>query len=389
MSDRFAKVVVPAAATRALLGLVAVGLAAFGLGLYTTPHRAWASLLGASYLLLELSLAALFFIAIHYVTGAKWHVTIRRVPEAMALLLPLGAVGLLVVLVAHPSLYPWFLDPPEAPRALLLRRVWLSRPFFLARSVAYLACWALFAVSLVRRSYRQDDSGDPALTDRNVAVSAWFLVALGLTLVPASFDWIMSLEPEWYSTIFGFYDFAGMFLSGLAAIIVLVLWVRRLAAAHFTVGDNQLRDLGTLLFAFSTFWAYIWFCQYMLIWYANLPEETSYFVTRQHNAWGVLFLLNPALNWGVPFLVLLSRDAKRRPARLLVAAGSVLGGRLLDVYLAIVPGFAPAPTAGVPEIGLALGGMALFTLAFFQMLQRAPLVPRHDPSGSTGRASEH
>jgi hypothetical protein len=329
--------------------------------------------------MLELSLAAVFFLAVHYVAGAKWHTAIRRVPEAMALVLPIGAVGLLMVLLAHPSLYPWFVSPPTAERALAFKRVWLSRPFFLARAVLYLACWTFFARSLVRTSYRQDRDAHAVGSDRNVATSARFLVVLALTLVPASFDWIMSLEPVWYSTIFGFYDFAGMFLTGLAAMIVLVVWVRQLAAGRFTVSGDQFKDLGTLLFAFSTFWAYIWFCQYMLIWYGNLPEETSYFVVRQREAWGVLFLLNLALNWAVPFLLLLSRDAKTRPPRLLAASAAVLAGRFVDLYLAIAPGVAPSPIAGLPEVGLTLGALGLFTLAFFQVLQRAPLVPVHDP----------
>src|SRR5262249_27321787 len=249
-------------------------------------------------------------------------------------------------------------------------RVWLSRPFFLARAVAYLACWTLFARLLTGTS-RTRLAGANA-SGRQITLSAGFLVILALTLVPASFDWIMSLEPEWYSTIFGFYDFAGMFLSGLAAIVVLMLWMRRVARDRITVTDDQLHDLGTLLFAFSIFWAYIWFCQYMLIWYGNLPEETAYFVTRQRETWGVLFVLNLGLNWAVPFVVLLTRAAKRRPSSLLLAAGGIIAGRFVDLYLAIAPGITAAPAAGVPEIGLTIGAIALFTLVFLRAFDRAP-----------------
>ena len=370
----------PRAVTRVLKVLVMFGAVALGVGLYRSPDRAWANMLLSGYFMLELSLGAMFFLAVHSVSGATWHVAFRRVPEAMARVLPLGAIALLVVLQVHPSLYP-FASQPAATGVDTFRDVWFQRRFFLTRSVVYLACWTAFAVALVRTSHRQDAEGDPALIRRSVRLSAGFLVALAVTFVPASIDWLMSLEPGWYSTIFGFYAFAGMFLAALAAIVILVVSIHCLAPASFTVTPGHLHDLGKLLFAFSTFWMYLWFCQYMLIWYGNIPEETAYFVKRQQGPWASLFLLNPILNWGAPFVLLLSQRAKKTASVLVLAATVIVTGNLLDLYLAVLPRFlGPTPALGLLEIGLPAAAIGLFALAVFHVLGRAPLVPVRDPS---------
>jgi hypothetical protein len=372
----------PDGVVRLLKALVAIGGVTFFAGLFLAPRRIWPDLLMASYFLLELSLAGIFFVALHYVTGASWNVALRRIPEAMAVVLPVGAAGMAAVLLLHPGLYPWFGvtslggDPANAG----FKSLWLNRPCFLARSAVYIASWFAFATAIVRTSRRQDLNGDLSLTRRNARLSAGFLVVFGVTLCLASFDWIMSLEPRWSSTIFGIYDFASLFLGGLAALVILVVLVGRLAPTQFLVTEAHMHDLGKLLFAFSTFWAYIWFCQYMLIWYANIPEETAYFVERQHGFWGPLFLLNLLLNWGVPFLALMPVRAKKSANVLLKVALVILLGRWLDLYLRIVPPFAGSkPVLGVWEISLTAGAVGLFVLLFFQALQKAPLVPLKDP----------
>lgn len=376
MSAETPSVSLPRAVSGGLLALVAVGVIAAGVGLSRDAQRAWADLLLASYLFVEWALAAVFFIAVLHVSGAVWHTGIRRVPEAMARLLPVGAVGLLLVLILRPELYPWTSQPASGDRVMAFREAWLSRPFFLARSAAYLAVWTAFAMSIVGTSYRQDRGDQPALARRMTRLSAGFLVVLALTLVPASFDWVMSIEPRWYSTIFGFYDFASMFLGGLAAIAILVMWTGRLVPGTFVVSVHHRHDLGTLLFGFSTFWAYIWFCQFMLIWYGNIPEETAYFLDRLHGGWASLFWLNLGLNWVVPFVLLISASAKRRPGLLLAAAIAVCAGRLLDLFLSILPRFVGAHVSfSLTEAGIVAGAAGLFVWLFFRGLGAAPLVP--------------
>ena len=365
-----------------LIGLAAVGAIVAGVGAALAPDRMWASWLLVSYYAIGLGLSGLCFVAIHYTTGASWSVAIRRVPEAIAGTLPFAVALLAVVFAARPQLYAWTSGSLGAPAdgALAFKRVWLSWPFFLMRAAVYSLVWIVFAMAISRGSRRQDDDGDARWTRANVRLSAAFLGVFAVTFTLASFDWIMSLEPTWYSTIFGLYNFAGLFLSGLAALIVVALWLARAGPLQHVLNDEHLHDLGKLLFAFSVFWMYIWFSQYMLIWYTNIPEETSYFIRRVHGPWLVLFVANLVLNWLVPFAVLLRRDTKRQRRMLGRVAAIVLVGRWLDVYLMIFPTVVgDAPRIGVWEIGLTAGAIGCFGLVLARILKGAPAVPLADP----------
>jgi hypothetical protein len=402
--------------------LALLGGGALLYGFLQDAERAWPNLLLVSFYLLGLGLGALVFVALQYVTGAGWSVGLRRVPEAMAAILPVAALGLAVVFLASPGLYPWARSTTEtevssqeaaiqarsasdrtaplvagAPGwyagahalpgrggplrpAPPLRRAWFTEPFFLARGAVYLAGWLLLGMALVRNSRRQDQDGDPRDTRKNVRLSAAFLVVFGVTFWLASTDWIMSLEPEWSSTIFAVYQFAGVFLSGLAAIIVLAAWLRLLGPFCQVFTRQHAHDLGKLLFGFSTFWMYLWFCQYMLIWYVNNPEETAYFTRRLDGAWRPLFFLNLVLNWGIPFVVLLPRATKQRFGILAAVSLVILAGRWLDLYLGILPYFGePAAETVAWEFGLMLGAAGLFGLVFFAALRKSALIPVGDP----------
>jgi hypothetical protein len=368
---------VPPSVTRLVHVFGLLGAATLVAGAALAPARTWANVLLVSYLLLGMGLAATVFIAFTYVTGSGWSVALRRVPEAMTSLLPFGAAGLAVVMLFHRSLFPWI---GEHEQLTGFRHVWLDYRFFLARAAVYVGTWLLFTRLIVRNSRLQDSDGDPARTVRNARISAGFLVAFAVTFSLASFDWIMSLTPEWSSAIFGMYNFAGMFSGGLAAIILLVLWMERLGPLQGVLNEEHLHDLGKMLFAFTTFWMYIWFSQYMLIWYAHIPEETAYFVPRLHGNWEPLFLLNLFLNWVVPFLALLNRSAKRSRSLLAKIALVVLAGRWLDLYLMILPSVTShSPAFGAWEIGPVLGGIALFLAVFFRASRTAAPVPLRDP----------
>ena len=350
-------------------------------GVVAGVDRAWAAWLVTSLYVLGLGLGGLFFVALLYVTGSSWGVALRRVPEAMTAALPVAGLAVLALLLVRPGAYPWTHAADHDAGALAaFKSVWLSYPFFLARAVAYVGLWVVLSRALVAGSRRQDDDADPAHSARNVRLSAGGLVVFAVTVSLASFDWIMSLEPDWYSTMFGIYQFAGLFQSALAAIIVAVVWLGRRGPLRLVVSRDHLHDLGKLLFAFSTFWMYIWFSQYMLIWYANLPEETVYYVIRTHGAWEVLFLLNMLLNWAVPFFVLLRRPPKQRPEILVKVAAVVLVGRWLDLYLMIVPTQAgPTPPFGVWEVASLACVASASIVVVLHALRRAPIVPLNDP----------
>jgi hypothetical protein len=372
-----------AASTRtALMVLAAIGGITAVAGAFMAPARMWASWLLVAYYALGLGLAGLCFVAIHYTSGSTWSVAIRRVPEALAGTLPFAITLLAILFIVHPQLYGWTADAFSggSERALAFKRFWLSRPFFLIRAAVYAGIWILFAFAIRGRSQRQDQDGDFRWTRANIRLSAAFLVLFGITVTLASVDWVMSLEFHWFSTIFGIYNFASLFFSGLAAVILLALWLERAGPLQGVLNESHLHDLGKLLFAFSVFWAYIWFSQYMLIWYTDIPEETSYFVVRQKTAWFPLFMLNLFLNFVIPFFVLIRRDTKRQRRTIGLVAVTVLLGRWLDVYLMIFPGVVgESPTLGLWEIGLTLGGIGAFGLVLVAVLKGAPAVPVADP----------
>ena len=361
--------------------MVGIGVLTLISGAALSPTRTWANLLVASYYLIGLGLAGLVFIAIQYVTGASWSIAFRRVPEAMARSLPVAAAVFVLVLVVSPSIYPWFQEAQAdpAPREWF-KHMWLNPVFFMIRAVIFLAVWIIFARVIVGGSRLQDFDGSVSHTRKNIRMSALFLVVFGLTYWLAGFDWIMSLEPHWYSTIFSIYNFAGLFLGGLAMITILAVWLERAGPLRGILNEEHLHDLGKLLFAFSSFWMYIWFCQYMLIWYANIPEETTYYVDRVGGFWGPLFLVNFLLNWGVPFAILLHVPAKRSPSMMLKVSLLILVGRWVDIYLMVFPPILGGrPILGAPEIGMILGATGLFFLVVFRELGGAPMVPLKDP----------
>lgn len=359
-----------------LRAVAVFGVAAAVTGVLLSPARAWAGLLLAGYLLTCLGLAGIFFVASQQAAGAAWSVAFRRVPEAMAGSLPYGAAVLAAVFLLGSSVYAW---RHEAEHLTGFKGAWLDLPFFLARAALYLLLWYLLTRAILGSSRQYDHSRDPSEARRGVRLSVVFLVVFAVTFWLASFDWVMSLEPHWYSTIFGIYNFAGMFSAGIAAMILLVLWLRRGPLVDFVTSEH-LHDLGKYLFAFCTFWMYIWFSQYMLIWYANIPEETAYFVHRQSGLWMPIFLLNVFLNWVVPFVVLLPKWTKRDPAILGKVAVVVLAGRLVDLYLMIYPPVSgTAPTLGLWEIGPVVAAGAVFVLAFAHSFRTRLPVPLADP----------
>ncbi len=370
----------PAPALLRNLRLVAgAGIAAAIAGVIFAPERAWPGLLMGGFLLLTLGLSGIFFVATQYASGATWSVAFRRVPEAMSAALPYGAGILLFLLAFGSSLYPWA-EAGSHAAGFAFKRAWLSVPFWLVRAVGYFAIWIFFAAAITRASRRQDLDGELRHTHKANRLSVAFLVLFALTFWLASVDWIMSLEPMWFSTIFGVYNFAGMFSSGLAVIIILLYWLGRRPPLRDFVNEEHFHDLGKLLFGFTTFWMYIWFSQYMLIWYANIPEETSYYIVRTQGYWLPLFILNMLLNWAIPFAVLLSRGAKRDRSRLVKVAWVVVAGRVLDIYMLIVPATAgEVPVAGLWEVAPLFAAGAIFLLAFLRALRQAPQAPHRDP----------
>jgi hypothetical protein len=368
-----------------LLRLVAYAMALTGaitvaIGLHTQPARTWTNILLDDFYLVSLCLAGVLFVAIQHLARASWCAGIRRIPEAMATALPVVAVLLLALFFGRHWLYPW--SHPghmQEDATLAVKAGYLSTPFVFVRMAVVLAFWGLLARRIRRTSRQQDTDPSPDLQRRLVRDSALFVVLFAFSFFVASVDWLMSLDPHWFSTIFAVYAFAGLFVAGIAAITLLAVVLRATGRLDRVVNENHLHDLGKLLFAFTTFWAYIWLSQYLLIWYGNLPEEIRHYVSRTNDRWIFLFLLNLVVNWVIPFVVLLPRAPKRNPRVLAAVCVLVLAGRWLDLYLLIAPEIAPGPAIGGLEILIAAGYAGLFLSMVMRALAQAPLVALNDP----------
>ncbi|MBI3071399.1 MAG: hypothetical protein HYY84_04645 [Deltaproteobacteria bacterium] len=363
-----------------LVVLVVAGVAVFGVTLFQSPTAAWSSLLVAAFYFLTIALGAIAFLALTYITKAGWSSVVKRVPEAMSTFLPVGAGLTLTLLLGIHSLYHWSHPDAVAHDAILTAKAgYLNAPFFAGRMVVVLGLWLLFGWLFRRNSLRQDADAAVHHTRRNVALAAGYLFLFAFTFSVAGIDWLMSLEPHWFSTIFGIYNLAGLLLGGFASIAVVTILLRR-AGYLPNVNENHLHDLGKLTFAMSVFWAYIWISQYMLIWYSNLPEETTYYLRRTEGGWAFLFYFNVVINWVVPFVVLLPRPGKRSEANLLRVSLAVLGGRFLDIYLMVAPANSTEHGGvGIVDVTTFLGVGALFVLIVYRALARRSLIPRGDP----------
>ncbi len=357
----------------------AIGLLTVILGILLT-ERIWPNILLAAYYITGIGVAGMLFVAIHYVSNAGWGVAIRRIPEAMFSAIPIGFLIMILVLFGAHHLYEWTHVEVMAHDPILQgKQSWLNLTGFILRVPIYYGIWYLLGKPILNHSRRQDETGDPIHTKKSVRWAAAWLYIGGIAFVISSFDWIMSLEPHWYSTIFGFYNFAGMFNAGLAFMIILLIYLRRLSFLTKLKKDH-LHELGRYLFAFTTFWIYIWFSQHMLIWYANIPEETGYYLKRHFGGFGVLAVLNILANWLIPFTILLFRKTKRAEKPLLIASAIILVGHWLDLYLMIFPPLVgDVPIIGLMEIGVAIGILGIAFWVVLHQLSKWDLVPQKDP----------
>lgn len=360
---------------RFCLTLITLGV----VGLFATflldDHRAWTNMLLNSYYFVTLSACAFLILAMLYLVDAKWSEAIRHVPEAIGAFVPVGAVLMLMILPGLGVLYEW-VEGAGHDSLLAAKTDFLNPAFFTFRMAAILGLWAVFAAAFRRLSPNGEDYAN---RKRCVALSAAFIALFGLSFILSAFDWIMSLEPHWYSTIFAIYLFSGDFVA-LIAVVTFVVVVLKEAGYLKAVNENHLHDLGKLLFAFVFFWAYIWFCQFLLIWYANIPEETEYFYRRLTGDWSWLFFFNLTINFIIPFLILLPRASKRSAAALKRVCILLFIGHWLDLYLLIVPGFMKADVSiGVPEVLISLGYAGLFIGVVGRALALKPLVSAPSP----------
>ena len=367
---------------RNLTILALAGVVVIIAGLFLAPGRIWPSLLLANYYVLTLALSGTLFISLMYVSRAGWSTVFRRIPEAMTQMLPVNFALMLLTIFGLSVLYEWSHESViTADPLLAAKSAFLNIPFFMLRIALYFVIWIAFSMLIRRNSELQDSTGDPRLTERNMRLSALFIILFALSFCLASIDWIMSLEPHWYSTIFAVYNISGLLLSGLAMITLLLIVLRRRGVFGDLIRDEHLHDLGKLIFAFSTFWMYIWFSQYMLIWYANIPEETVYYLGRENANWLTFTVLNVAFNWVVPFVTLISARTKVMEGLLLKVCIIILIGHWIDLFWMIAPPFMRGgPEIGLWEIAPIAAALALFFLMTLRGLSQRSIIPMQDPT---------
>lgn len=359
-----------------------LGVVTLVIGLMRAPEQIWQSFLTSYFYFVSLALGGLFFTAIQFITRAGWSVNIRRFAEAMTSFLPWAAVaGLAVFLFGGEHLYMWLNHDTVANDHILHHKTsYLNFKFFLIRLIAFFGIWLFFRHKIIGNSLKQDETGADSHTLSNVKLSVIFILLFALSYSLFSVDMLMSLQPHWYSTMFGVYSFAGLFQSSIALISLLTIYSMRKGYLNGFVNENHLHDLGKFLKGFTVFMAYIGFSQFMLIWYANIPEETEFFLQRAHGPWMMISLSLLFFKFIVPFLWLLPQRAKRDPSRLKAAAILILVMQYVDIYWLIYPNFNEGVAVfGAYEVGIFLGFFGVFWMGIQHFLSKNSLIPMKDP----------
>jgi hypothetical protein len=364
-----------------LFGMMAIGLVALVTGLISNniaDSRFWANLLLNNYYFLALSLGGVFFVSVHVMGESGWHTSIQRVPEAMSSYVPYAGVLMLITfLLGIHHLYHWT-DTEHLDPILQGKSAYLNLPFFYIRFVVYFAVWTLLTRLLLKASVQMDTNPDPKYFKRQRILSSVFVVFFAVSSSTSSWDWLMSIDAHWFSTLYGWYIFSGLLVSTIAMIILILIFLKKQGYMKH-VNKEHMHDLGKYLFAFSILWTYLWFSQYMLMWYSNIPEETVYFVERLKNH-SSLFYANLILNFLLPFLILMSRDAKRTDWILGITSVIIFIGHWVDYSLAVMPGIVGENIKiGFFEIGLTIGFLGLFLMIVFLALTKASLIPVNHP----------
>lgn len=350
--------------------------------------RLLVSLWHSNIFFIGISVVGTVFMSIQYVAYAGWSVVVKRINEALsAWLLPGGVIMLLVFLVGRHDIFHWthegIMDPKSANYDHIIagKSGFLNLPFYVIRMVSYLFIWWAFSQRLRQLSLQEDLNGGTGYFHTSITAAALFLVLFAVTSSMSAWDWVMSVDVHWFSTLFGWYVFASWWVSGIAATTLIAIFLKQAGYLRM-LNSNHLHDLGKLMFGFSIFWTYLWFSQFMLIWYANLPEEAVYFNQRLGGFDGRytwMFYGNLVINFAFPFLALMTRDAKRQMIILKIVCIAILVGHWSDFYLMLMPATLKGENGFLIEIGVAMIFLGAFLILMTRRLASASLVPVNHP----------
>jgi len=357
--------------------------------------RFWASLLQNSVYFLLVVNASMFFICATTLAWGGWQLSFRRVPEAISATVPVigvicGVILLAIVFGGDHTIYHW-VDEKHLDKILKQKSGFLNKTFFTVWTILTIVAWSVLGAKM-RKLSRKTDAGKLGVEEgkkyiwNNTIWAALYLVVFALTVMSTiPWLWLMSIDAHWYSTMYSWYTFASTFVAGMALIAIFVIYLKNNGYLEYT-NSEHLHDIGKFMFAFSIFWTYLWFSQYMLIWYANIPEETTYFEPRVQGPYKGIFFLNLIINFIAPLLILMKRDSKRNYTTVTFMAVMIIFGHWLDFFQMVFPGVMKDPATGkshVPmmlyDLGIALGFVGLIMFLTARSLAKAPLVPKNHP----------
>lgn len=371
-------------------GLIAVGLLltvvgiATGMGDHHFKTRLMTNGLINGFFYFALGLGALFFLALQYATETGWYASVKRVIEAVAGFIPygmglFGIVLLTITFMDGAHIYTW-MDPETVAHDEMIqgKSAYLNKTFFWVRTLVYFLTYFYFLNGFKKRSLEEDRIGGTELHFKNYRQGALFLVFFAVFSSTSSWDWLMSIDVHWFSTLYGWYTFAGMWCSTMVVLVITTLYLKKLGYLK-KVNDSHIHDLGKWTFATSFLWSYLWFSQFMLIWYANIGEEVTYYQMRIDN-YKVMYFAMFIINFAFPMLLLMSRDAKRHAGILTVVGLIILAGHWVDVYIMVSGGSMGAQAQiGFLEVGMAVMILGIFIYVVLNNLTKAPLTPVNHP----------
>jgi len=376
--------------------LMGIGLVAIVAAFVDNPHRAWANLLMDNFFFMAIALFSMVFMSMQYLSQGGYGVLVKRIPEAFSQYLFIGGPILLVILfVGGHNVYHWMeiynisdTNDPHYDSIIAGKSAYLNTPFFLGRAVVCIGVWAWCTHLMRKYSLQQDLNGGDIFHKKSITVSVGFVVFYAVTIFITSWDWLMSIDAHWYSTLYGWYILVGEGVICMAAIILMVLYLKNKGLME-NVNENHIGDLAKWMFAISLIWSYMWLSQFLLIWYANIPEEVAYYQYRIEH-YKFIFFGMLAFNFIAPFFLLASRDMKRNSKYVIAVAILVFIGHYMNLFQLIMPGTnMDHAYIGLVEIGIWMGFLGLFLFIVKRSLAKASLTVQSHPYLEESRHLHH
>jgi hypothetical protein len=359
--------------------LIFVGITAVIVGFLTDVPRTWANILLNNYYFITLSIGALLFYSLQYITNSGWSAVIQRIPLALGSFLPIGFVLMILLYFGLPAVYEWAQPGiTEVDKLIKYKSPFLNVPFFMIRMVMYFSLFIGIAFLLRKYAHLEDQKADLHYHHKSRYYSQVFIFIAAIFFSFASKDWVMTIDSHWYSTLFGLRNMIFSIYYGVAAIVLVILFLR--SQGYFSeLTDAHFHDLARYIFRFSIVFGYLWFMQFLIIWYANIPELTAYYYPRFLGSWQPLFYAELFMNFVIPFIVMMSDDLGKRPKVLLSISILLVLGLWVSLFLQIMPGSYGVLSIGFIEIGIWLGYLGMYLSAVFFALGKSALLPRNHP----------